>query len=534
MVSRRQARPVRRDGSLSADVIAAVGLAGPPAVAVIVFALAWSTLLPGVGYWDTAEFQAVPPLLGTLHPTGFPAYAILGWLGSVLLQPFGDPAYRMNLLSALYVAGAAALTAVLVRQLSGRTAIAISAGLTLFLTPIAWRISTHADAHALHFLLLGLVFALLLAWESRARDEDGPRPGADRWLIAAAAAYGVAVANHTLAVLAAPGIGLFVLAVEPEIFIRRGLIARCLGAGLGVAALLYLELPLRAGPFRAPIVYGHPETLAGFAYVVFGQQFGGDIGSPVRELGPRLGGLADFAATQLGLLAAFVPIAALGVVVRRWRYALLTAPTLLITCSFAVVYDNADITRYYLGPLLIVVTWLAILADGALGVAVALLGRIRGSARGAGSRSTLGTFALEVVLAVAFVMPVGLMAGTTRRLADQSHDIGAMQWVDRTFAELPPNALLISWWSFSTPLWYGRDVQGRRPDITIIDDRTILDENLGTVSDVIDRNLGSRPVYVIRLQADMDTLAERYELLPLPDLYPADLARVVGHRALTP
>ena len=37
--------------------------------------------MPGVGFWDTAEFQAVPPLLGTLHPTGFPAYAILGWLG---------------------------------------------------------------------------------------------------------------------------------------------------------------------------------------------------------------------------------------------------------------------------------------------------------------------------------------------------------------------------------------------------------------------------------------------------------------------
>ena len=44
-----------------------------------------------------------------------------------------------------------------------------------------------------------------------------------------------------------------------------------------------------------------------------------------------------------------VPFAALGVVVRRWRYALLTVPTFLITSAFAVVYDNAEITRYYLG-----------------------------------------------------------------------------------------------------------------------------------------------------------------------------------------
>ena len=55
-------------------------VAGPPAVAVIAFALAWSTLLPGVGYWDTAEFQAVPPLLGTLHPTASrPTRSSAGW-----------------------------------------------------------------------------------------------------------------------------------------------------------------------------------------------------------------------------------------------------------------------------------------------------------------------------------------------------------------------------------------------------------------------------------------------------------------------
>jgi hypothetical protein len=254
----------------------------------------------------------------------------------------------------------------------------------------------------------------------------------------------------------------------------------------------------------------------------------------VRELGPRLGDLADFAANQLGLLAAFVPVAALSVVVRRWRYALLTAPTLLITCSFAVLYGNAEITRYYLGPLLIVVTWLAILADGALGVAVAALVRIRDRMRGAGSRSALVMLAIEIAVAVAFVAPAGIVAGATRRVVDESRDVGAQQWLDRTLAELPSNAVVISWWSFSTPLWYARDVEDRRPDITIIDDRTILDENLGAVPDVIDRYLGTRPVYVIRLQVDMDTLAERYELLPLPDLYPANLARVVARRTLTP
>ena len=34
---------------------------------------------------------------------------------------------------------------------------------------------------------------------------------------------------------------------------------------------------------------------------------------------------------------------------------------------------------------------------------------------------------------------------------------------------LPPNAVIVSWWSYSTPLWHHRWVLGERPDLTIID-----------------------------------------------------------------
>ena len=39
-------------------------------------------LMPGVGFWDTAEFQMVLPVMGTAHPTGYPTYVLLGWLAS--------------------------------------------------------------------------------------------------------------------------------------------------------------------------------------------------------------------------------------------------------------------------------------------------------------------------------------------------------------------------------------------------------------------------------------------------------------------
>ena len=539
MVSPPPAGSGARGGIATSTLVRGLWLGGPLGAGAVAMALAWRTLMPGVGVWDTAEFQAVPPVLGTLHPTGFPAYTILGWLGSVALQPFGSPAYRMNILSALYVAGAVAFTVVLVRQLTARLAIAIAAGLLLFLTPIAWKIATHADAHALHLLLLAVVFVLLVGWESRVRAAGGPRRETDRWLVAAAAAYGLAMANHTLALLAAPGIALFVHAVEPGIFRRRAIVGRCVAAGLGVAALLYLELPLRAGPFRAPLVYGHPETLGGFVYVVFGQQFRGEMVSALRELGPRLGDFVDFAAGQLGVLAALVPFAGVAVAIRRWPYALLTIPTLVSTCLFATLYDNAEISRYYLVPLLITVTWLAILADELVLPVGRLASRLRSGTADRATlvrppRPSLALLAVEVVVAAALVAPAVLAAPNTRLAVDESHDTAAQRWLDATLAVLKPNAVVISWWSFSTPLWYARDVEGRRTDITIIDDRTRLDQDLGDVPHVIDLYLGQRPVYLIRMPPELNVLAATYQFEPLPEAISSGLVQVIGRRPDAP
>ena len=80
---------------------AAARVGAPVLVGVVAFALAHLTLLPGLALWDTGEFQAVAPVLGTAHPTGYPSYILLGWVASLLLAPFGEPALRMNLLSAI-------------------------------------------------------------------------------------------------------------------------------------------------------------------------------------------------------------------------------------------------------------------------------------------------------------------------------------------------------------------------------------------------------------------------------------------------
>src|SRR6266487_2888635 len=83
-----------------------------------------------------------------------------------------------------------------------------------------------------------------------------------------------------------------------------------------------------------------------------------------------------------------------------------------------------------------------------------------------------------------------------------------------TLQAVQPDAVIVSWWNYSTALWYGRWVEGMRPDVTIIDDRTILDDGYGTAQHAIDTFLGTRPVYLIRLDSDLPQYSQ-YALIPV-------------------
>lgn len=492
-------------------------------VAVLAFAAARAAMLPGVAYWDTAELQAVGPLMGTAHPAGFPTYVLLGWLASVLLQPFGEPAFRMNLLAGLCLALAAGVTVDLVRALTRSTILGVAVGMGLALTPVAWSIGTHAETHALHLALLAIVLRLLVAWEAHTTGAaDG---AADRYLVATAIAFGLSVGNHSLTLLLIPPVVLFVLAIDRELLHRSSFLALCVGSFVATVALVYLELPLRAGPFRAALVYGRPETWDGFWYVVLGEQFRSSVIDPFGDLPGKVAMLVDRAVTQFGPLTPLIPLAFAATVARRPRYALLTGTTVVITCFFAASYVNAEIGRYYVGPVLLAWTWLALLARFAGDAVEAALQRIT-------QRQPDWPAALPAVAMLIVLLTPTLRTLTDRFEAiDESHDREAAAWVDRALTVMEPDAVLVSWWSYSTPLWYAQRVEGRRPDITIIDDRTRLDENLGGITDVIDTHLGSEPVYVIRDdEREVELLANRYELAPIGGLDATSLTRVIRLR----
>ena len=485
--------PEQAEGWLD-DHARVAALAAPLGVALVVILNAWGGLMPGVGFWDTGEFQTVLPIMGTAHPTGYPTYVLLGWAMNLLLTPIGEPAFRITVLSLLAIAFAAAASMALVRRLTGSTVIGIATGLALATTPVVWANATRADPHPIHLAFVALLLLALVRWEHARKAGD--RAVADRRLVLAAVVFGLAAGNHSLSLLLVPPIALYVLAVDPGI-VRRPLFAlACVGAAAATVTLVYLELPIRSGLLPAPLVYARPNTWDGFWYIALAEQFRGSLSDPLANLPDKLDTFVTLANVQLGPIALALP---LGFLVTAWRvprFALLTGTAMVITVLFNTSYSNADIERYYLGPVLWAWTWLGI------GAAELVRQVVRAGLRAQGvadnEMASGGRLAVAVIVGAMLLVPTISDLDGRRADADRSRDTFAARWLAEALPAIPQGAVLVSWWSTSTPLWYAQHVEGLRPDLFIVDDRTMLDLDLGRAPDVVRRYLGSRPVYVIR------------------------------------
>src|SRR5512145_2142715 len=143
-----------------------------------------TTLAPTVLEGDAALFQYTPYVLGVTYPTGYPLYILLGKLW-VTLFPFGEIAWRMNLLSALCSAAVLPLIYGAARRLlllsleregwgesAGRFA-GLAAVLTFATLPTFWRWSTETKIYALNMLLFSTILYTLAVSSGRLQVAGG-------------------------------------------------------------------------------------------------------------------------------------------------------------------------------------------------------------------------------------------------------------------------------------------------------------------------------------------------------------------------
>jgi len=243
----------------------------------LIFLLAFAFYLHGLSgtiptYRDSGDLIASIYTLGIAHPPGYAFYVIVGKLFTLLL-PFGNIAYRINVLSALFAAG---MAAVLYRLLllacsrcpmPRRESIGVSAIVTVLLatSPAVIALARVAEMYTLAAFLSAAILYCLLS--------DDPRG-----ISCAALLLGLGLSVHPTLIFLTPlfvsayrreGVSAMKNDVTPS---RRHALTPILFFLLGLSVFLYL--PIRAS--QHPLVnWGDPSTWRNFWRVVTRADYGG-------------------------------------------------------------------------------------------------------------------------------------------------------------------------------------------------------------------------------------------------------------------
>ena len=237
------------------------------------------TLEPSVSFWDCGEFIACAFRLQVSHQPGYPLFAMLGKVFSLL--SFGNNAkvpYFTNMGSAL-ASGATimflfwTITALAKKVVTGkdeqltpaRTTTIVGAGLVGALafayTDTFWFSAVETIVFAWSSLCTAIVFWAILKWEANA-DE----PGADKWLIFIAYMIGLSIGIHLLNLLTIPALTLvYYFRRGKAVTVKSSLIA----FGISILLLYFVQF----------VVRGYTISLAAYADLFFVNSLGLGFGT---------------------------------------------------------------------------------------------------------------------------------------------------------------------------------------------------------------------------------------------------------------
>ena len=420
-----------------------LGWTGVFAVLLIVYTLTLAPSLTWAHYGADGGDLVTAVVRGRIpHPPGSPTYLLLGALFNRL--PWRDPAWRLNLMSAVLAAAAAGLTAVTVQSVihslhpspstryspSSITCSSICAGLSLGLTPLFWSQAIIAEVYAPAAFFAALVAFLVL----------GGRPA---WMLGLV--WGVGMGVHPTLLFLAPMVAWGCWRKDGDRF--RALVQAGLLAVLGWGSMYGPVLLARSA---VPSPWGDVRTLDGWWAMVSGRLYHGYLFGLPRDAWPQR------LLAWLGLLARqFTPpgaiLAGLGWL-HLWRERRpLAGVSALVVGAFslyAVGYDAADSLVYLVLALPLAAVWLgAGLAQAAAWIE---------------SRLPRGAW-------LALMLPL-LQAALFWGQMDLSGDHTAMEWAERVLEDAPSQAVVLTDRDAHTfTLWYAQDVLGKRPDVAVLD-----------------------------------------------------------------
>ena len=492
----------------------------PPLILLVVYRLTMPPSLTWAHWGADGGDLATAVARGRLpHPPGFPTYLLLG--AAFVRLPWGDPAGRLNLLSALSAALAAGLTAAAIRRVSS-SAVAEKGGRPQglpFHSPnsddrdIGAGLAPALDARTLRGQPQGLP---LHSPDSDDRDVGaGFAPALDARtlrgkpqglpLLAVAATAGLSLGLAPLfwsqalitevyapAALFSATVLFLICSAGCQPVTPAWLLGLVWGLGIGVHPTLLFLAPLvwwrkihLAHPFalltvgilygpvllawgRAPSPWADLSTLDGWWAYVSGRLYHGYLfGLPATFWPRRLLAWAGLMARQFTPLGALL---ALWGWARLWRENRGLAGTTALAFGafslYAAVYNTTDSLVYLTPALPLVALWLGAGLDALLRAAHSMLRAPRSLLP---APCSLRPASCALLLATCVLFPA-LQAALFWGQMDLHHDRSAVAWAGETLRAAPPGAVLLTAQDGANfTLWYVRDVLGVRPDVRIVD-----------------------------------------------------------------
>lgn len=393
---------------------------------------------------DGGDLIVAAYTLGVPHPPGYPAYTMLAhWFTRL---PCASIAYCVNLLSAVSMAGAAGMLALVSDEgrktkdkdrpssfVFGHSIAVLATAWGFAFIPLVWQQAIIAEVYAPFALCVALVLWL------------APRVSSARRAFVLGLVWSIALGFHLTALFLLP------LALWRVWRTRTRWLAFAVGAML--ASVQWLYPVWRAG--RGAITWGDPTTLAGWWWLVSGALYRDYVFAV-----PLDAWLERATFFVHALLVGLGPILSVCAFIGWWRIAraerdkaIAYGATMLAYVVFAIGYNSVDSINLAIPAVLIFCVGIG------AGVAV-LLDALR--ARWGDRAIGLGWIGLLVQVALVLML--------NWRAVSLAEDRAAMRFGESVLAQLPPAAIVVTQDDRATfALWYFRYVLGQRADVRIVD-----------------------------------------------------------------
>lgn len=247
------------------------------------------TVQPTVPFWDCGEFTAAAVQQQVPHPPGAPLFLMIGKVFHLL--PFGDPGWRVNLVSVI----SSAITVLLLYLITvhviknfykenlkefGNAMLvygsAFVGALAYAYSDTFWFNAVESEVYAASSLFVAVIVWLLMVWNEKA-DE----PGHERYLLLIAYLIGLSIGVHLLSILTVFSIVLLIYLRRYQHSTKRLIYTLLIGLGLFffVYNFIIMKLPaLFAGTFpfgrnearEYPITDSMAVTLLGVGVIALG------------------------------------------------------------------------------------------------------------------------------------------------------------------------------------------------------------------------------------------------------------------------